>query len=82
MIEKFVAVFVGLVFFLVGLITLILPAEVRRWKDRYNERFAPFYRKNTLWDGHEVLVHFLYRLAGGLIAAVGFVILFETLWPK
>ena len=81
MVEKFAGVFVGLGFFLVGLITLILPAEVRRWKDRHNERFAPFYRKNTLWDGHEGLVHFLYRLAGGLIAGIGFVMLFESLRP-
>src|SRR5688572_11940927 len=79
MAETVVGLFVGLIFFVGGMFSLVRPADVRRWKARYNERFDPFYKKNTAWDGHEELVHFLYRLAGGVIAAIGFVILFGTL---
>lgn len=79
MTEKIIAVIVGLGFFLIGVATLIWPAKVRRLRTRYNERFAFFYSKDTLWDGRDGFVHFLYRVGGAVIAAIGFIILYGTL---
>ncbi len=81
MVENIIAVTVGLGFFVTGMLTLIWPAEVRRWRARYNERFALFYSKNTLWDGKESIVHLFYRVGGAIFAVIGFVILYEILLP-
>ena len=79
MIEIWVSLFVGLMFFFVGTCALIWPEQTRRWGERYNEKYTPFYQKSTLWDGHEKLVDFCYRVLGGVFAGLGILALWTAL---